>query len=400
MRRIPVSILRGGTSKGVFLNAADIPVKGQERDALILSMMGSPDATGMQLNGLGGGISSTSKVCIISESDSPAHDVSYLFGQVSIKENYIDWGGSCANLSAAVGLYALRNKLTRRQKKESFLPKASEQVYVWQENLKQDMIIDVANPSMVKDRVSIPGIPGTAPPIKVRWVNPKIPGVDSLLPTGNAIDSITLRENNRQVMATLVCGTNPTVFVRAEDLGLAGTELPAEVNYAELEPEIEHIRKTAALMMGLEMPNDGLRVCWVASPKTYQATDGTTIEKEEINILARITTPGRVHHALTGTGAGNLALAANILGTVPSSKCVASNGKLGELIGKSTLRIGQPAGVMMANATVGWKTNEETENSDQNLTLPFAKSADLVRSAKVLMEGWTDIGVFAHDPFR
>jgi len=358
--------------------------------------MGSPDRTGMQLDGLGGGISSTSKVCIVSESKETQFDVNYLFGQVSIKERKIDWKGSCANLSSAVGLFALRNGFTKSTKVASPASKGYQSVSVWQENLGQHMVIEVANPSLVKERVSIPGVPGLAPPIKVRWVSPSFPGVNMLLPTGNVVDSIVLKDNAKQIAATLICGTNPTVFVRAEDLNLSGHELPGEINYNKtLESDIEHIRNVAAKLMGIDMPNDGLRVCWVASPKSYAATNGEIIDASKINILARITTPGRVHHAMTGTGAGNLAIAANILGTIPASKCVASSVSAEETVNSTSLNIGQPAGIMQAAATVGQKDAEDfegIEGTELEGSFPFVKSVELIRTARFLMHGYTELG--------
>jgi 2-methylaconitate cis-trans-isomerase PrpF len=105
MAKIRASLIRGGTSKGVFFDERALPENEEERDLLLLSIMGSPDPSGMQFNGLGGGISSASKVALISRSERENIDVNYLFGQVSLKEPNIDWKGSCGNLAAAVALY-------------------------------------------------------------------------------------------------------------------------------------------------------------------------------------------------------------------------------------------------------------------------------------------------------
>ena len=112
---VPATYLRGGTSKGVFFNLADLPVSAQTpgpaRDALLLRVIGSPDPYGKHTDGMGGATSSTSKTVIVSKSSEPDHDVDYLFGQVAIDAPFIDWSGNCGNLSAAVGGYAITQGL-------------------------------------------------------------------------------------------------------------------------------------------------------------------------------------------------------------------------------------------------------------------------------------------------
>src|SRR5882672_378660 len=113
--KIPATYMRGGTSKGVFFKLSDLPeraqVPGEARDKLLLRIIGSPDPYGKQIDGMGAATSSTSKTVILSKSTRPDHDVDYLFGQVSIDTEFIDWTGNCGNLSAAVGPFAISNGL-------------------------------------------------------------------------------------------------------------------------------------------------------------------------------------------------------------------------------------------------------------------------------------------------
>lgn len=399
IQRIPVTLMRGGTSKGIFLNAADLPPAGASRDQLLLSLLGSPDVTGMQLNGLGGGISSTSKVVILSPfDDTLGLDVNYLFGQVSLTDPSIDWDSSCANLASAVGLYHVRMKgrypnpnnnpnldsnaatsLSDHYGGESDDGNGRQwvDVNVWQENLGQHLRVSVGieeHLDSAKDFIQIPGVPGKAPPIKVAWVAPKYPGAE-LLPTGNAQDTLSLSHTSgvTEVPATLLCGTNPTVFVDAKSLGLTGAELPKDIPYEQLLPVIEQLRVKGAEKMGLPLV-DGLRVCWVTSPSEYVSSSGEVISASDVDILARITTSGRVHHAITGTGAANLSIAAAIPGTVPSSVKREQGGNT------SRLHIGHPGGVMPAEA--------EVELVDGNYAV---KAVGFYRTAKWLMHGIAEV---------
>ena len=389
--------MRGGTSKGIFVHSHDLPPPGASRDRLLLALLGSPDRTSMQLNGLGGGISSTSKVAVISQcpSESPFH-VNYLFGQVSLTEPTIDWSSSCANLASAVGLHYVRSFLLpssgRLQNHDSNNPnpnpkfspnQPSATVYdvdVWQENLGQHLRISVSNEDLLRsesDFIRIPGVPGVGAPIKVAWVAPKYPGAP-LLPTGNPIDTLSVTSVDgppREVPATLLCGTNPTVFVDATALGLSGAELPKDIPYDLLLPLIDELRARAAEKMGIALV-DGLRVCWVAPAHGYTSSAGDSVLANDVDILARITTPGRVHHAITGTGAANLSLAAAIPGTVPAEKLRETAS------GEGRIRIGHPGGVMPAEA--------EVEEIDGQLV---AKTVGFYRTARWLLHGVAEVEV-------
>lgn len=139
--KLPATYIRGGTSKGVFFNKADLPSMAQEPgealDKLLLRVIGSPDPYGKHTDGMGGATSSTSKTVIVSKSEQPGHDVDYLFGQVSIDQPFVDWSGNCGNLSAAVGAYAIANGLIdASQVPENGIAK----VRIWQVNIGKTIV--------------------------------------------------------------------------------------------------------------------------------------------------------------------------------------------------------------------------------------------------------------------
>lgn len=351
-RKIPAVLMRGGTSKGLFFHAKDLPPAGLERDQLLLTIMGSPDPTGMQLNGLGGGISSTSKIAIISPSKQAGLDVDYLFGQVSLTEPVIDWQGSCGNLAAAVGLYALHQNLVQTQADGSAVVK------VWQVNQQHEMLIHLLSPQDPTNWVSIPGVPGCSPGIKVEFKEPGHAG--ELLPANKPIHTLRLPDG-KTFEATLICGANPSIFIHAQALGLIGTELPEQIDYHKLQPTLTAICRAGASLMNIPF-TAAVRVAWLSPPSS----------QEDCDIVSRIMTEGRIHHAHTGTGAINLACAAKIPGTIPYQIVNLQNKKL------EILRIAHPQGIMPVTANVVWQ---------QDLKRWCALSAGFIRTAKILMQG-------------
>lgn len=344
--KIPASLIRGGTSKGLFFNEADLPPAGAKRDQVLLSIMGSPDPSGMQLNGMGGGISSTSKVALIQKSNRSRMDVDYLFGQVNLTEPKIDWEGSCGNLAAAVGLYAVNAGLVKAN------PDGSARVKVWQVNLGYEICINIP-PKNCKDLISIPGVPGVGLPIYVEFVDPS--GGESLLPDNQPIHNLTL-PSGKMIPVTLILGANPTLFVKAADLGLSGEEVPADIDFGKLEPVIHHLGKQGADIMKIPY-NAAVRVAWLA-PSIHP----------EISLYSRISTEGRVHHAHTGTGAINLACAARIPGTIPFQMVKDQS---------RAVSISHPTGMMQVDSKVVCDASGKW----------IAQSSGFVRTAKIIMVG-------------
>ena len=220
---LPAMIIRGGTSKGVYLLEEDLPEDKSQWDSLLLSMMGSPDKK--QIDGLGGAQSVTSKVAIVKKSSREDADVDYTFAQVSVDKDLVSYKGNCGNISSGVGPFAIEKGLIKT--KEGTTP-----VRIFNTNTNKVIIADVQTEkgSVVYDGdFAIAGVPGTAAPIKLKFVEPAGTLGNGLLPTGNVVDILEV-PNFGKVEVSIVDAANPLVFVKAKDMGMTGLELPEEVS--------------------------------------------------------------------------------------------------------------------------------------------------------------------------
>lgn len=253
--------MRGGTSKGVFFLLNDLPLSSQtpgpSRDSLLLRVLGSPDKYKKQIDGMGGGSSSTSKAVIISKSKKEGHDVDYLFGQVSIDKHLIDWSGNCGNLSSAVGPFAINNKLLEEER----IPlNGTATVKIWQENIKKTIIAHVPiNNGEVQESgdFELDGVTFPSSEIQLEFLDPSGDSKEEesegglIFPTGNMIDIINV-PGVGEIQATLINVGIPTVFIKAEEVGYKGTELQEDINNNnEALVMFERIRAYGALKMGL-----------------------------------------------------------------------------------------------------------------------------------------------------
>lgn len=381
--RIPAVFMRGGTSKGVFFHADDLPGDALDRDRLLLRLIGSPDPFGMQIDGMGGGSSSTSKVVILSRSQRPGHDVDYLFGAVSVDSPVIDWSGNCGNLSAAVGPFAIEQGLVHAP------ANGEAEVRIWQANLGKTIVATVPmqegrvceSGSFMLDGVAFPGAE-----VRLEFQDPaggeggEMPG--ALFPTGNVLDMLTV-PGWGVVEATLIDAGNPAVFVDARVLDLKGTELREAVNgNAALLARAEQLRSAAAVAMGLASSAEQAtrerpatpKLAFFSRPENYVAADGRPVDAAAIDLVARIFSMGRLHHAMTGTGAVGIAAAAAVPGTVVHRLLVP--GKRG------AIAFGHPSGITRVAAEAAledgaWKIRRVV----------------LSRSARVLMDGQVRVPV-------
>lgn len=332
--------MRGGTSKGLFFRAGDLPANPAARDALLLRAIGSPDPYGRQIDGLGGATSSTSKVVLVQRSTRPGCDVDYLFGAVAIEQPLIDWSGSCGNLAAAVGPFALQQGLVDGAPADGLA-----RVRIWQANRGER--IDAHVPmqgGQVREAgdFQLDGVAFGGVEIRLDFLDPA-GGERPLLPTGRVRDLLPV-PGLGHVAATLVSAGNPTAIVAASALGVMGVELPRALNAdAELLARCEAIRAQAAVAMGLardagqatrERPATP-KLALVAPPADYVASDGRAVAAGEIDLLVRMLSMGPFHHALPGTGAIALAAAAALPGTVLDDCRSATGG---------ALRMGHPSG--------------------------------------------------------
>ncbi|AZD54983.1 MULTISPECIES: 2-methylaconitate cis-trans isomerase PrpF [Pseudomonas] len=375
-RRIPAVYMRGGSSKGVFFLDEHLPPAGAERDAILLRVIGSPDAYGKQIDGMGGATSSTSKVVVIGKSAREDCDVDYLFGAPAVEAPVIDWSGNCGNLSAAVGPYAISEGLVEAPRNGTAV------VRIWQANIQKRIIAHVPmhdgevqeEGDFVLDGVAFP-----AAEVVLEFLRPG--GTDgNILPTGNALDELDIPGVGR-LPVTLLNAGNPTIFVDAARFGLSGTETQEQVNGdSALLARLESIRAHCTVVMGLaESAEEATRLrphtpklCFVARPQAYQAAGGKQVQPEDIDVIARILSMGRLHHAITGTGAVAVAVAAALEGTLV-------NRIVGD-IGDRQVRMGHTAG----SVAVGAQTVLEQGRWSVD-------KAVMSRSARRLMEGWVCI---------
>jgi len=243
--KIPAVYMRGGTSKGVYLMVKDLPEDPAIRDKVILDMYGSPDIR--QINGMGGADPLTSKVALLAPSSRPGVDIDYTFGYVGIKEAVVDYDGNCGNISSGVGVYAIRQGLVKAVEPVT-------KVVIFNTNTSKiiEAMIPVKDGDVVFDGdYAIAGVPGHGAKIVMNFPNSAGSKTGRLLPTGSVRDTMTLKDG-RVVQVSLVDAANPSVFVKASDIGLTGKELPADCDTNPGILEImEEIRVRAGVMMGL-----------------------------------------------------------------------------------------------------------------------------------------------------
>ncbi len=380
--RIPAVYMRGGTSKGVFFLAHDLPSDLAVRDRILLRVIGSPDRYGKHTDGMGGATSSTSKVVIISRSERAGCDVDYRFGQVAIDAPVIDWSGNCGNLSAAVGPFALSAGLVEGPSD------GTATVNIWQVNIGKKIVNHVPMQGGEVQELGgfeLDGVAFPAAEVKVEFLDPAADeegegAGGAMFPTGHRIDTLDVPGVGR-IEATLINAGNPTIFVDASKLGLKGTELQGDINGDKaMLGRAEAVRALGAVAMGLvATPEEATqkrphtpKLAFVAKPASYTASDGKRVEVGSIDLLARIFSMGVLHHAMTGTGAVAIAAAAAISGTIVSR--VAPAGADGRVC------FGHPSGTLSVGA-------EAREQGGQWTVSKVMMS----RSARRLMEGWVRV---------
>lgn len=362
--KTPAVWMRGGTSKGLFFHAADLPADPAERERLLLRVMGSPDPHGRQLDGMGGGISSLSKAAVIAPSSRPDVDVEYTFIQVSVDRAETDLSSTCGNLTAAVGPFAVEEGLVRAADGE-----ATVRIFNTNSGQRIEARFPVSGglPLEVGETV-IAGVsfPGAA--VELRFLDPAGSSTGQLLPAGAPMVEAG------EASMSLVDASAFTAFVSAQAVGLTGHETPATIeSRPDVLERLDQLRRAAAVRAGLgALPKDAPpatpRIAVVAPPADYTASDGTRIGALEYDIAVRMISMGRPHRAVPATGAMCLAAAAAIKGSWPA--------QLRRGGGRGPLRVGHPGGITEVAAEVsasaeGWRVGW----------------TGLTRTARRLMEG-------------
>jgi len=387
--RIPATYIRGGTSKGVFFRLSDLPascqVPGRARDKLFQRVIGSPDPYGAQIDGMGGATSSTSKCVILSKSERPEHDVDYLYGQVSIDTDFVDWSGNCGNLSTAAGAFAIHAGLVDASRiPGNGTGSGTCVVRIWQANIGKTIIahVPITNGQVQETGdFELDGVTFPAAEIVLEFMDPSDDGEEggAMFPTGNLVDTLEV-PGVGSFPATMISAGIPTIFVNAADIGYQGTELREDINTdpAQLE-RFEKIRIAGALRMGLiKTPEEALKrqhtpkVAFVSPPKSYTASSGKAIEAGNVDLLVRALSMGKLHHAMMGTCAVAIGTAAAIPGTLVN---LAAGG--GE---REAVRFGHPSGTLRVGAEA------KQVNGQWQVT-----KAIMSRSARILMEGWVRV---------
>lgn len=369
-RAIPAVFMRGGTSKGLFFHACDLPPEGDARDRVLLAAMGSPDPHGRQLDGMGGGISSLSKVIVVSP---PSHSdavLDYSFGQVAVDRKIIDWRSNCGNLTSAVGPFAVD---------EGLVDVADGEVALCLHHSTSGALVharfEVADGrTRVAGDFELHGVAGEGAPIALDFETPGGAITGHLLPTSKALERLTVPgRGKREFEVSLVDATTACVFLRAADIGLRGNEMPEELEAKKgLLKRLEAIRRAAAEAMGL--PPDGLSVPklgLVAPPMAASTLSGDALTPHDMDITARMISMEQPHRAVPLTGALCLATAAAIEGTLVHEIVSARQA------GVESVAIAHPSGLLSLAASVrrvevgGW----------------FAEHVTVTRTARRLMEG-------------
>lgn len=367
-RAFDAVFMRGGTSKGVFFRHDALPDNPAERDQIFLHALGSPDAYGRQLNGMGGGVSSVSKAVIVGPPSKDGADVDYTFAQVVIDDAVVDYSATCGNLSSAIGPFAVEQGLVQPAN-------GLQTVRVHNTNTGKiyhatftvaDNVFDPAG------EFQIPGVSGAGSKIRLDYLDPGGATTGELLPSGNALDVLDV-PGVGEVEASLIDASNAVVFVMAERLGKSATESVADLEADDtFMSSIEQIRAVAAVKMGLadspkSAPLGNPKIGIVGPPAHSTSLDGSSLSGTDMDISARIVSMGQVHRVLPLTGAMCLGVACRIPGSVPFNVCQEQSGDI---------RIGNPSGILPVDASVQLSGNEV-----------YAKSCTVYRTARPLMTG-------------
>lgn len=379
---ISATFLRGGTSKGIFLKRADLPDDPTHWEPIFQGIMGSPDPTyRRQLNGMGGGVSSLSKVCVIGPPTATNSnvDIEYTFVQVGIDDGVLDFSGNCGNLSSMVGVFALDEGLCVPRAVDP----ASGLATVRFLNTNTSKVIETTFPisgsgTAILDRpeVEMAGVPGKASRIVLQFVNPGGARTGKLLPTGSPVDTleVALEDGSPlKIPTSLVDATNPTVFIAAEHLAPAfGLEeegiTPRFLAQPDAERTIERIRQAGAVRMGLDPSQKAQPKIAILSRPNLQASEAG------VDIAIHAFSMGVMHKAVPMTVGLCLGVAAGVPGTLASLIAIQSGASRGVTPSRGEMvKIRHPGGDVEVGAH--FDANGEVLN------------AQVVRTGRRLMKG-------------
>lgn len=341
--------MRGGTSNAVVFHEKDLPADRKLWDEIFLAAIGSPDPYGRQLDGMGGGISSLSKVCVVGPSSRPDADIDYTFAQVQVKDAKVDYSGNCGNMSSAMGPFAIDEGIIKASGKEALVRvhNTNTRKVIWSRFALDDGL------SAVDGNLEIPGVAGTGAPVRLEFRDPGGATTGRLLPTGNVIDTLDVPGHGK-FKASLVDAANATCFLDAADLGLTGAEMPEELDRnLELLKKLAAIRVAASVAMGIgRTPEEAAEkrtvpfVGFVSGPQDAVTLAGEKIDGANVDLTARMISNGQPHRALPLTVTLCTAVAARIEGSIVHKATRAASDPNAEI------RIAMPSGVLTVAASV------------------------------------------------
>jgi 2-methylaconitate cis-trans-isomerase PrpF len=365
---IPAVFMRGGTSKGMFFMADNLPLERVQQDAIFLQSLGSPDVYGRQLNGMGGGVSSLSKAVILSKSNSPDIDIEYNFAQISVGTADVDYSTTCGNLSSAVGPFSIDHGL---------IEATGRMTLVRIRSVNTGKIYHAHIPTNdgkfdEQGSFTIPGVSGAGSQIRLDYLDPGGATTGFLLPTGNVSDIIHLKGED-PIEVSIIDASTGQVVVAIDRFGLSGAEQVDELEAnKELMMLLDRLRRACGVLMGLasspkDVPLGNPRIALVAPLTPYKTLADQSIQQGDAHLSTRITSMGQIHRVMPLTGAMCLGVACRIKGSV-------ANKLAGDTTGD--LLFANPSGVLPVDANVVFE-NEEW----------VAKSVTVYRTARALMEG-------------
>lgn len=365
--KLRAAFYRGGTSKAVVVNGRDLPADKGARDRIFLHVMGSPDPYGRQLGGMGGGLSSLSKVIIVEPSVREDADVDYTFVQIAVDQPVADYGAMCGNMSSSIGAFAVD---------EGMVAPADGDAVVRVHNTNTGKLFDAhfevqGGTAMEEGTFEIPGVAGTGAPVKLEFFEPGGATTGKLLPTGRAVEELEV-EGFGTFSVSLIDASNPVVFLRAEDVGCTAMEAPQDLDAdTALMAKIDAIRRAGGVAMGMaaraqDVKLSNPRIAIVAAPDTFTALDGRSYTRADYDVAIRLVSMGNFHRAITLSGAMCVGVAACIPGSLVHD-VVQSQGEVS---------IGNPSGVLPVQADV--------QDMGGHIT---AVSATTFRTQRRIMEG-------------
>ena len=371
METLRCALVRGGTSKGVFIMKNELPADPVLRDKTILAIYGSPDLR--QIDGLGGADTLTSKLAIIGPSTKEGADVDYTFGQVSITDPFVDYGGNCGNISSAVGPFAIDMGLV-----EPVEPVTTVRIHMTNTGRILTAQVPVrGGKAAVTGDFAIDGVPGTGARITLDWSD-AVGGITGrLLPTGSPRDSI--QAGGKEYCVSVVDAGNVVVFIRAEELGLTGTETPAQIDGDQAPMDrIAEIRGKVSQKIGLvERWEDAKKLtpyqpffAMVSPPSSHTCFNGVQVEADQVDVVSRLTFMLKMHKAYPVTGTVATGAVARVKDSVVWD-LLSEQAREEEV-----LRIGHPSGIIPIEALA-----DSGEGRTQ------IKKLGVYRTARMIMEG-------------